>query len=123
MYSIKETLDNMRLIREGFDSSSAAHHAVKSAPKGVGKKTYNPDGSATITTKSASDFKAGKNLSDQRGISSTTYADHHLKGMGLEHNKSESDLKNHKQKGTHKKGKFSVHVSGSNSKGHTIQVK
>ncbi len=87
-----------------------AHSAVKHVSSGLGTKKLNSDGSATITTKSA------------------TMADHVLRGMndhGIEHNNSEKALKNHKQSGKHAETgkKFKVQVSSKDGRTHTIHVK
>ena len=112
MGTFKETLENITAIREGFDKTSVAHHAVKSVSGAIGKKTYHADGSATISTSSK-----GK-------VSSTSLADHSLRKLGHMHNFSEKDLRNHTQNHEHPKhGKYHVNVQGSNAKGHTVTVK
>lgn len=116
MGTFKETLENITALREGFDKDHNAHHVMKFVAPSLGKKKYNSDGSASLTT-------AGKTANGQH-TSSTTWADHALKKLGHTHNFSEKDLRNHVQNHEHPKhGKYHVHISGSNAKGHTVTVK
>ena len=118
MGTFKETLESITALSEGFDKDHPAHHVMKSVDRTLGKKKYNADGSATITTKS--DRGGWKNTQ----VSSTTRADHALRKVGHTHNFSEKDLRNHVQNHEHPKhGKYHVHISGSNAKGHTVSIK
>jgi hypothetical protein len=111
MGTFKETLENITALREGFDKNHPAHHVMKSVSASLGKKKYNADGSASITTAS------------KGNVSSTTFADHVLRSAGHTHNFSEKDLRNHVQNHEHPKhGKYHVHVSGSNAKGHKVSI-
>ena len=116
MGTFKETLESITALREGFDKDHPAHHVLKSLSSSLGKKKYNADGSATMTT-------SGKTTNGQH-VSSTTHADHALRKVGHTNNFSEKDLRNHVQNHEHPKhGKYHVHISGSNAKGHTVTVK
>lgn len=122
MGTFKETLENITALSEGFDKNHPAHHVMKSVSASLGKKKYNSDGSATITTKSST-MGASPGFAGYH-VSSTTMSDKVLKDVGHTHNFSEKDLRNHVQNHEHPKhGKYHVHVSGSNAKGHTVSIK
>jgi hypothetical protein len=107
---VQGRMESFEQVAEAKKVLSTAHSAVKHVSSGLGTKKLNSDGSATITTKSA------------------TMADHVLRGMndhGIEHNNSEKALKNHKQSGKHAETgkKFKVQVSSKDGRTHTIHVK
>ena len=107
---VQGRMESFEQVAEAKKVLPTAHSAVKHVSSGLGTKKLNSDGSATITTKSA------------------TMADHVLRGMndhGIEHNNSEKALKNHKQSGKHAETgkKFKVQVSSKDGRTHTIHVK
>ncbi len=115
MGTFKETLENITALREGFDKDHPAHHVMRSVSASLGKKKYNADGSATMTTSSK--------MLKHNHVSSTTFADHVLKAVGNTHNFSEKDLRNHVQNHEHPKhGKYHIQISGSNAKGHKVSI-